>query len=488
MSSFRLTNIMQMLALVVYAALIVLLPSMHFMPAYLTYHDTHRLLQLSLLGLVLLHSLFHWQAPMNLISIENKVQYGLFALLAFASTSIFLTPIHRHAVIEASIFAALAYLALFFAGLYRENKDVFIKRFNYALWISILLYMFAFYVGYITACFFRTPLTWPNPLLGFNNPRFFNQYQLWGLGLACLPLLAYGLKKSVRLWLNVALICWWVLLFYAASRGVLLAWLAGMIITAITYRKLALPFIKLQLLHITVGFCAYGLFFKIIPYIIHLDLVVGEILRDTSSGRIALWKIAIAVTQKYPWFGAGPMSYPWFSPVNYHPHNSVLQLTAEWGLPATFIMLALAGYAIYCWLKRFGADSLAAKTQIDSHFSILLFFTVVASAAYSLVDGVIVMPMSQVMMFTVIGIMIGQYGDGHTELTSPKSIKKPIKFRPIFAGIVLAAMTWSTLPEIKQGLSGYEEGFSLGPDRISPRIWIQWLRLRSDLMQDVTES
>ena len=473
MQSLKPSLILQSFVILIYVALITFLPSMHFMPSYMYLHDGQRLLQLILLASVLIHSMLSWQATCNLIPVINKVRSAVFVLLILAIISTFLAQSPRHAIIEISIFAALSYLSLFFAGLYYQNKALLIKYLIYGLWISIVLYIFAFYVGYITACVYRTPLTWPAPMLGFNNPRFFNQYQLWGLGLACLPILAYDLKKSVRLWLNVALICWWVILFYSASRGVLLAWLASMIITAFTYRKLAYPLLRMQLIHAAAGFCAYCIFFMLIPFLIHLDLVAGEILRDTSSGRIELWKIALSITHKYPWFGAGPMSYPWFSPVNYHPHNSVLQLSAEWGLPATSIILSLAGYGIYCWLKRFSASKLQAESKLDSNFAIILLFTIVANAAYSLVDGVIVMPMSQVMMFTVIGIMIGQYGYAHIKSPQKNPTQNKLKFRPIFAGVVLLALVWSNLPELERGLARYERGFSLGPDRINPRIWIQ---------------
>ena len=164
------------------------------------------------------------------------------------------------------------------------------------------------------------------------------------------------------------------------------------------------------------------------------------------------------------------MHYAWYNPSNGHPHNSLLQLAAEFGLPATIIILSIAGYSIYCWLKKFNVHSLQTASSSDSNLAILLFFTIITNAAYSLVDGVIVTPISQVLMFTMIGLMIGFYYDG--QLTADnKLIKKQYQFRPIFAAIVLAAMVWSIMPELVRGLSGNEKGFSMGYSAAGPRFW-----------------
>ena len=92
----------------------------------------------------------------------------------------------------------------------------------------------------------------------------------------------------------------------------------------------------------------------------------------------------------------------------------------------------------------------------------------ITNAAYSLVDGVIVMPLSQVMMFTIIGLMIAYYFDGR--LTEAKQINL---FRRAFAGIVLITLAWSTLPEILQSATGSEKRFSVGYTAVGPRLWLE---------------
>ena len=121
------------------------------------------------------------------------------------------------------------------------------------------------------------------------------------------------------------------------------------------------------------------------------------------------------------------------------------------------------------WLQKFNASQLRDKSTFEINFSIILFFTVVTNGLYSLVDGVIVMPISQILMFTVIGLMTGQYLviNGHQNV-----LQKKFSFRQVFASLVIVCLMASSYPEIQQGLSGYSLGFSTGPGKINPRIWI----------------
>ena len=463
----------QTLALLCFVALVTFLPSLQFMPKYIIwFNDRQRLLELLLLSLILVDCIFNSLViKKGLIPIPKKLSNAFFVLLMLAIVSATLAQSPRHAIIEISVFAGLCYLSLLVARLYEDNKQQFIQQTSVAIWASILLYMLSFYTGYITATIFKTPLQWPFPFTGFSNIRSFNQYQLWTLGLICLPLLAFDIKKTSRVWLHIALVAWWVLLFYSASRGVLLAWLAGMLLTAAVYKKSAWLFSRLQFITIALGYCSYYLLFKVIPAVHESTLVTNAIMRDTTYDRLGLWQKALALIYQSPIFGVGPMHYAWYNDSNAHPHNSVLQLAAEFGLPATLIVLFIAGYGIYCWFKKFNADSLQATTRLDKNLAILLFFTIATNAAYSLVDGVIVTPISQVLMFTMIGLMIGFYGDGQLSKNDDKIIKKEYQFRPIFAAVVLAAMLWSVLPELIKGLSGNEKGFSMGYVAAGPRFW-----------------
>lgn len=461
-------KLIQFIAISSYIALITFQPSLQIWPKYIIwFQDRQRLLELLLITFVLIYAVLNKTIAKNAIQVNLKLRYALFTLLLVSIVSSLLAISPRHAFIEISVFAGLCYLSIFVAEQLLNDKEVFTKRFIYVLWASVVLYMISFYSGYITATIFKTPLTWPFPFTGFTNIRAFNQYQLWSIGLLSLPLLTFGSQNYItRIFLNTALILWWVLLFYSASRGVLAAWLVGAIITLAIYRKLAWSFLKLQLFQLTSGYIAYYLLFKIIPIAYQSSIVTNTIIRETTNDRLALWNLAFTLVKNFPFFGAGPMGYAWYSQTNGHPHNSLLQLASEWGLLATFIILAITGYGIYHWLRKLSPSRLATQPKLTIHLTIILFFTVITNAAYSLVDGVVVMPISQVLMFTIIGLMIGLYLSSDKVTTSKDS-----RFRPVFAGVVLFTMLWSTYPEIARGLSGHEKGFSIGHTAIGPRFW-----------------
>lgn len=471
MNRFNTATTLQLIILSIFIALITLSPSLKIIPRDLiitSWHDQQRLLELLLLSFILLHEVITRNNE-SFCNVNNKTRYVFYALITLAITSSYLAISPRHALIELSLFSGLAYLTLFVIRLYRKNNLLLIKRLTYTLWVSILLYMVSFYVGYITATIFKAPVTWPNPLTGFSSIRSFNQYQLWTLGLITLPLLAFDFKSTrTRNWLHSGLILWWVLLFYSASRGALLAWGLGIFFTALVYRKLAWPFIRLQLSHITLGFFSYQILFQLVPYLRGSAVVTGTVMRDTTSDRIELWSQCINLIQNHPFFGVGPMHFAWHSNTSAHPHNSVLQIMAEWGLPAALLILAVAGYGLVCWLKKFNISSLQTKTKLDRNLVVVLFFNLIANAAYSLVDGVIVMPISQVLMFTIIGLMIGYYSKDNVAEVNNKSL-----FKRIFAGITLATLIWSTLPEILQSASGDAKRFSIGYTAAGPRIWLE---------------
>lgn len=465
MYSNKLHSILLALIGVTYITLITAAPSIQF-PNMFWKLDRQRLLELTMLAFVFLEAISIKFSKEKFMPINKPVRLSLLILLVFAgfSTSLAFSP--RHAIVEVSTFIGLGFLALVIAQWYQQDYTKCLTRLTYILWASTILYLLAFYTGYLSATIVKKPLNWPDPFTGFNNIRSFNQYQLWGLAFLTLPLFWLDLKKSTRLILHTALIAWWVLLYYSASRGVLIAWLGAIIITGIVYRQAAWSFIKMQASHMALGLLCFHILFKVIPETNQSTLKTLDIVRSTTSGRIALWEQAIAMIKAFPIFGAGPMHFAWYNKTNAHPHNSILQLASEWGIPATLIMLFIVLYTLFHWMKKFNFSRLQKETALQKNLSVILFFTILANCAYSFVDGVIVMPISQVLMFTMIGVMLGQYANENKE-----ELPYTARIRPLIAVLMLITLLWSNYPEVKQGLSGDPKYFSMEHTAIGPRFW-----------------
>lgn len=400
-----------------------------------------------------------------------KVYYLAVLLFLLAGLSAVLSASPRHAFLEVSLFAGLCCLSLLVARSWYDYRHTLLFSILGAISLGATLYMIGFYTGYLASFLEAIPLVWPEPFFMLSNVRQFNQYQLWTLGLLCLPLLVPGsVKPKYKVWVFCLLSAWWVLLFASTSRGVLLAWLLSMVITWRVYRRLAWSFLQLQLKCFGCGFLAYQLLFIWLPKLNAGGGSVTEtVLRAQTHDRIYLWTHAWHMIESHPLLGVGPMHYAWY-PNNMaaHPHNSLVQLACEWGLPATGLILFLLGFGLFRWLKRFNANTLKAAPESEQALAVALFFTAMASACYSLVDGVIVMPLSQVMMAVVLGLMIGLYRQ-----SDPSAPVKPLNdiAHRVFAGVILVVMVWSVLPELLPRILGDYEMIPMGYQVIGPRFW-----------------
>lgn len=428
-------------------------------------YDDKRVLELLIICTSLLWAISN---EVHLVSTDPHFsRYAFYMLIVLAGASTLQSPSHQHALLEVCVFAGLVYVCQLTATLWSQYRLALIQWMIYAILLGAVIYMVGFYTGYLASFIEAIPLIWPEPFFGFSNVRAFNQYQLWTLALVCLPLLEFNIERSrTRRWIFAILGGWWALLFASASRGVLLAWLVAMLVTAWCYRQIAWPLLRLQLASFITGLSLYGLLFHLLPSFLVGGILTSTVLRDQTNDRISLWKQAWSMIQTYPWLGVGPMHYAWYpNAIAAHPHNSILQLAAEWGLPATLLLLSLAVYGMFCWLQRFNPITLQATN--NQHLAVVLFFTLIANACYSMVDGVIVMPLSQVMMAVILGLMLGLYNDN--QLT--KKTKHFNFIRRLFAAIVLIGLVWSVLPELLPRLLGNEQMIPKGYQTVGPRFW-----------------
>lgn len=465
---FRLIHIFVLLPLVgllCFSLNYILLPN-------LSPYDDKRVLELIIVTTALLWGVL---GGGNVMQPQSWVlRLGIVLMLVLGGVSCTAAESPRYALLEVSLFAGLAYLAFWVAAIWKEYRQIGLVILLGAIGVGAVLYMIGFYTGYLASFLEGIPLRWPEPFFMLSNVRSFNQYQLWTLGLFCLPLLDFSIERvGYRRALFGIFSAWWILLFASASRGVLLAWLLAMLVTAACYRQVTWPLLRLQLSGFSVGLACFGLLFHWLPAWLVGGVVgseaSGTLLRETTSDRFYLWKHAWAMVKNHPWLGVGPMHYAWYpNAIAAHPHNSVVQLAAEWGLPATLLILGIVGYGIACYLKRFNPVTMQANANMDQHLPVVLFFTLIANMAYSLVDGVLVMPLSQVMMVVVVGLMVGLYA---TDKPLPDALMSQQLVSRFFAGIVLVALVWSVLPELLPRLAGNAEIIPMNYQTMGPRFW-----------------
>jgi O-antigen ligase len=129
---------------------------------------------------------------------------------------------------------------------------------------------------------------------------------------------------------------------------------------------------------------------------------------DPTSGRHALWRLGFDLIAAHPFLGAGPHHFAHHGATvgsGAHPHNFIVQIGAEWGLPALLCLLGAIGLGMRA-LARSGARIAQADLGGQQTLAVLL-----AAGAAILVDGVfsgvIVMPQSQMAIVLYLGCAAG---------------------------------------------------------------------------------
>lgn len=224
---------------------------------------------------------------------------------------------------------------------------------------------------------------------GVDNIRFFNQVQVF-----VIPLLLFMLcRPKVGILAFVVLTANLLLLLVGSARGagvislLLLASIGGL-----------LPQQRPRVYRAVAALLVAGVFYvglrSLEPQ--------GTYASAGSSERLGMWMETLDFLQWHNvLWGIGPGNYNQFEIIYSHPHNSVLQFLIEWGATALAGAVLIVGRLLilaYRHIRRYPEDEL---TQA-------LFAALVAGLGYSLVSGVIVMPVPQTLLFTFAGLVWGR--------------------------------------------------------------------------------
>ncbi|MDP5291060.1 O-antigen ligase family protein [Oceanimonas sp. CHS3-5] len=288
-------------------------------------------------------------------------------------------------------------------------------------------------------------MTGYQPMHGFANPRFLNQYQGWFLpvltGLLLMKSPPWLSRNTWECLVSFGAVMHWALIWQTQGRGVMVGLIASTLLVALFMGKNGRRYASLTLLLSFLGALIAWLLFK-------TPALVAETTRLTSSGlsrRDVLWADAIGYVESSPWLGIGPMQLATGpTEIATHPHNAVLQMAAEWGVPATLLLCMLLLWGFYRWFI-WARSYNAAPNHEDSPWLVALTASMTTAAVHSLVSGIIVMPMSQLMLVLVLGLAIGLYRSFNPIRSAGKPyIVQMFVLSGICAVMVLGAYAWSS--------------------------------------------
>jgi putative inorganic carbon (HCO3(-)) transporter len=378
-------------------------------------HDDQRLLQLALFAVFCISVLFSRRNRVAAIpSPRGAVPWfaAAFFLLGAVSSVVAMSP--RHAFLEVAIFLMLFLLALCVAGEIAGDSARYIPLVLSACAFGSLLYAIKIMVIYGTALSLRAQPGVDDFTPGFSNIRFLNHAQTISLPLLVLfCLLNKPGQKAKWGYLALTAFCW-TLLFVTSGRGTFVGLLAGTAGALLMRGRHARAFCKTMLITALAGMAIYAVFFTLIPLAFGLEPfgLVGKVAQrtaaDPTSLRGALWMRAVDLIDAHPWLGVGPLHYAHSAidgQLPAHPHDFILQIGAEWGLPALLCLLAAIGLSMRRLVLT--ASHIAADDHVNQTMLTAWIATGLAILVDGLVSGSIVMPVSQLWIALYIGCASG---------------------------------------------------------------------------------
>jgi len=433
-------------------------------------YDSARLLELIplILIVVLLIVIPIWrhQALLGLASIPNTIKIGLSAFLILALTSGLLAQFPEKSFQEISLFLLLFMFGIICQFLTSNNKTLIDRLFIATILLGALLFICHFVICYLAAVVTNIPFSWVSPFVSFSNVRFFSQYQAYTLPILVIPLIEFKLPFRWRVVALLLLALWWALHFVTGTRSVWAALIVTTLFLLIFLKDRARQWLIWQLVGMLIG----GIFYLAFDYLTldnslyGLDSITKRGLDD--NGRWPLWLSAFEMIKNHPLLGVGPMHFAFNNlTIAAHPHNSVLHIAAEYGLPVILIAI----YLVIAFLKKAIAWCIKPTYSENPQINIALTASLVCGLCDSLLSGNIIMPHSQMMLF-----MIGGWLIGRNQATDLISIElQPLQSRGrtlLLVAVVLTAITIQL-----NGVQSYysymkRTQFSV-PEYAHPRFW-----------------
>lgn len=365
-----------------------------------SFHDTQRLLTILIATItsVVLVPLFSWQK--NTLAIFSLISaIGLMSVLA--------SPAKLWSLVEFSLFYTIALLAI--SSFKNLNKPLII---NIA---AIMLFLQVFYIAIDLWAYQELLIKQANLdanafIKGFSNIRFYAQFLIWTMPfiIGCSNLITNSFLKN---FVFIVLALDWTLIIMSGSRAFPLAMLFSIGVIYFIYpnnwQKYGSTVISSALsgllIYLVLTFALSALF-KTTNHI----LVESSINRNftTSQNRTAIWLHTLEQVKHHPWLGMGPMmtAQTDFFKTEAHPHNYLIQLVAEWGIPFFLITLSILIYRLKKWYEII--QPLPIEYQL---LALPINASLATAAAAGLVDGLLVMPISLAYLSLISALAIGLY-------------------------------------------------------------------------------
>lgn len=442
-------------------------------------HDLQRIEQIILLGFLTLGSIGLWRNSATAI-LERIPGWAVFLWLSglgLGLGSALSSAYPRFANLEWASLVLLSWATIVAAWQSRNQGSHFDRSaYRVALLVAFFICLMAL-IQYGMALYTHQPIETAKLFKGsFNNPRFFGHAATILLPVLAYPLLTRQLSKARRTTLYALLAILWMLSIASGTRGTWLGIFVAAGVIALVSWQASRSWLKIQVTTCLVGLAMFAVLFLWLPEAIqHHNFVLENRLGNplSLSKRDVIWSLAWEQMLEHPWLGIGPMHLAALhNPVAAHPHNALLQLGAEWGLPATLALAGTLAYGMFALLGRIRQ----LRQQDNFPLLVCLATSLLAAAAQAMVDGMIVMPYTQILLVFVAGWTIGIYfrDPGKVELAHFSRTKQIAVF--LLPVLALGLVSHGVYPEILHRAEISRTLVYQGVMPFKPRYWIHgWI-------------
>jgi len=449
----------------------------------LMWHDRQRIEQVALLLMVAVGAATIWRKVLltTLAKLPRTVLWALGLGFALGCLSVALSAFPRFGWLEWATFLLLLGLAFLLAGHARHGGACFDR---WAMWPVVVLVAAVIALKIMLEYVFMAALGGRIDTIAlfsdtFSNRRVFGQVASMVIPLLAYPLLTNGGTRLQRWGVFALLALWWMLAIASGTRGTWMALaVAAVVLAAFAWRACA-GWLRIQMMALGVGALLFAVLFVWLPSWQGLGAVLenrfsGAVLDNplsdvtALSGRGELWAMAWAQIQAHPWLGIGPMHLAAIPmKLGAHPHNAVLQLAAEWGVPAALALILPALLGVLSLLARL------RKRATPNLLLVCLTASLLASCAQSMVDGVIVIPYTQIWLALVVGWALGVYSREVTVLTPAVPDTRIVRLGiPVISLFALVALSNGIFPEALHRVEATQAFIEAGNLYLAPRYWM----------------
>jgi putative inorganic carbon (hco3(-)) transporter len=431
-------------------------------------HDQQRLLQIGCLLIGSAWVLASGRFTTLAASLAPAARWCLALFFMLGAASALLAYSVMHAWLD------IAHLMLMLVVAFALAQDM---RRDFSRALSILLALIGaacalYFLRILVFCFAALTTHIPPDLFvfapSFSNFRFLNHVQT-----VLLPLLILGacLPGARRRAFFLVAACWWSLVYLLEARGTSIALAGGVVLSLALARRKAWPFVRSFLATAALGGLVYGVLFVLLPTLAGMEPfsrglhVLQRSMENPASNRGVLWQQALDMMAAHPWLGSGPMHFSHEVPSHIQfasPHSWVMQIGAEWGLPALLMLVIVIAFAWRGLLRK------GMRLPADDGAGQLLFSAWVVTGCAVLVDGLVsgnmVLPVSQLAIVLFLGMAMGWSG-GHE---AGQSASPGRAGRAVVCAVIGAAMV-----QLVAGAYHAAQPSGERADLYRPRYWLR---------------